>query len=95
MTVTDRSLADAQPLCDLPSGTRARVLAIQGGKSLHRKLLALGLRVGSEVRLLQHRNRGVVVATQAGTRLALGGGIAEKLLMQELAQDPDDERQAR
>lgn len=74
--------ADSQRLCDLPIGSHARVLHIQGGKELHRKLLALGLRVGSEINLLQYRNRGVVIATQAGTRLALGGGIAEKLLMQ-------------
>jgi len=82
----DQPPADAQALCDLPSGCHARVLAIHGGKELHRKLLALGLRVGSEITLLQHRNRGVVVATHAGTRLALGSGIAEKLLMQPLTE---------
>lgn len=79
-----------QPLCDIAPGCRARVQQILGGKELHRKLLSLGLRVGSDISLLQHRNRGVVVATHAGTRLALGVGIAEKLLMQLLPAGSDD-----
>jgi ferrous iron transport protein A len=87
--MTRRPPADTLRLCDLPNGCHARVLQIQGGKELHRKLLSLGLRVGSELNLLQHRHRGVVVATHAGTRLALGGGIAEKLLMQPLPDGAD------
>ena len=39
---------------------------------------ALGLTVGSEVEILHHRGRGVVVGKQ-GNRVALGKGIAEKL----------------
>jgi ferrous iron transport protein A len=35
--------------------------------------------VNEEVEVLQHRGRGVVVA-RGGNRIALGGGIAEKLM---------------
>ncbi|MEW8385221.1 MAG: FeoA family protein [Candidatus Thiodiazotropha taylori] len=44
------------------------------------RLLSLGLRAGSEIELLQRRGSGVVVACQ-GNRVALGSGVAEKLLL--------------
>ena len=47
----------------LPIGGHARIAAIQGGRNLHRRLMGLGLRVGSEVDVLHHRGRGVVVAS--------------------------------
>lgn len=70
-------------LSQVPSGTQARISQIRGGKMLTRRLLALGLRVGSVILVVQQRRRGVVVAS-AGTRVALGGTVAEKLLMQPL-----------
>jgi ferrous iron transport protein A len=67
----------------LPSGSRARIIAIRGGRELHRRLMGLGLRVGTEIQVLHHRGRGVVVGS-AGNRIALGGGVAEKLLLDPL-----------
>ncbi|HFQ14043.1 MAG TPA: ferrous iron transport protein A [Gammaproteobacteria bacterium] len=65
-------------LSDTPVGQRVRLVEIDGGKQLARRLLALGLTVGSEIEILQHRGRGVVVAKE-GNRVALGKGIAEKI----------------
>ena len=67
-----------QPLSETPVGSKVRLVAIDGGRQLMRRLLSLGLTLGSEVEVLHHRGRGVVVAKQ-GNRVALGGGIAEKL----------------
>ncbi|HEB56916.1 MAG TPA: ferrous iron transport protein A [Gammaproteobacteria bacterium] len=68
----------SQLLSDTPVGQKVRMVAISGGKQLTRRLLALGLTVGSELEVLHHRGRGVVVAKQ-GNRVALGKGIAEKI----------------
>ncbi len=65
-------------LSDTPIGQKVRLVEIDGGKQLARRLLALGLTVGSEIEVLQHRGRGVVVAKE-GNRVALGKGIAEKI----------------
>lgn len=75
----------AQPLslADLPAGTTARIVEVRGGRELMRKLLGLGLRIGSEVRIEHRRGRGIVVSAGA-TRIALGGGIVEKLLVEPL-----------
>lgn len=71
------------PLLDLPVGTLARIAEIRGGRPLARRLQGLGLRVGSEVAVLHQRGRGLVLSA-GGTRVALGGGIVEKLLVEPL-----------
>jgi ferrous iron transport protein A len=70
-------------LLRLPAGQQARITEIQGGHALTRRLLSLGLRVGSEISIVQQRRKGVVVAC-AGNRVALGGGVADKMLAQPL-----------
>ena len=57
---------------------------------LIRRLLGLGLRVGMELDVVQRRGRGVVVAS-AGTRVALGGGVADKLMMAPIESKPPNE----
>lgn len=68
-------------LAQLPIGVFARITEIKGDRTLARRLLSLGLRVGSEISVVQHRNRGVVVAC-AGSRVALGESVAEMLVTQ-------------
>ncbi|MBL3529110.1 MAG: ferrous iron transport protein A [gamma proteobacterium endosymbiont of Lamellibrachia anaximandri] len=80
MSLESESVTDTVSLASLPVGAHARILEVRGGRQMTRRLLSLGLRVGSEVDVLQHRGRGVVVAN-GGVRVALGGGVAEKLLM--------------
>ncbi|MES9956964.1 MAG: ferrous iron transport protein A [Sedimenticola sp.] len=75
------TLKDITPLDHLAVGTHAKIAEIHGDRAMARRLLSLGLRVGSEVSVVQHRKRGVVVAS-AGTRVALGASVADKLLMQ-------------
>jgi ferrous iron transport protein A len=77
-------IAQSQSLADLTPGASGRIVAINGGRELSRRLLGLGLRVGSEVRVEHRRGRGLVVSAGA-TRIALGGGIVEKLLVVPLA----------
>lgn len=62
-----------------PPGKRVKLVSIQGGRQMVRRLLALGLSVGSELDVLHHRGHGVVVARD-GNRVALGGGVAERVL---------------
>jgi ferrous iron transport protein A len=68
----------ALPLDAPRVGQRLRVVAIDGGDRLRRRLLALGLAVGGEVELVQRRGGGVVLA-QGGNRVALGHGVAQQV----------------
>jgi ferrous iron transport protein A len=79
-----QSLQAPVPLDALTPGASARLAEIRGGRHLQRKLGALGLRVGSALRVEHRRGRGLVVAVGA-SRIALGGGIVDKLLVLPLA----------
>jgi ferrous iron transport protein A len=72
-------MPEIRPMTEIPVGQLVRLVKIEGGRELTRRLLALGLSINEEVEVLQHRGRGVVVA-RGGNRIALGGGIAEKLM---------------
>ena len=61
------------------NGRRFRLVGVQGGERLRRRLLALGLSVGDVVEVVHRRNGGVVVA-RGGNRVALGNGVAQKVL---------------
>ncbi len=67
-----------QPLSETPVGTRVRLVAVDGGRKLTRRLLSLGLSIGTEVEVLHHRGHGVVVGSE-GNRVALGAGMADKV----------------
>ena len=55
------------------------LVGIDGGENLRRRLLSLGLRVGGEVEVVHRRGGGVVLARD-GNRVALGHGVARKVL---------------
>ncbi len=56
-------------------------MEIRGGRRLTRRCLSLGLRVGGDVTVAQTRPGGLVVAT-GGNRIALGRGVAERVLVE-------------
>jgi len=73
--------ANRIPLGELPIGKPARIAEIKGGMNLSRRLLGLGLRIGTRVAIVQRRPHGVVVAND-GSRVALGAGVVDKLVLE-------------
>ncbi|MDM7456254.1 MAG: FeoA family protein [Tepidimonas sp.] len=61
-------------------GERVRVVALRGGAGLDMRMTDMGLNVGAELVVRQHQGSGVVVM-RGETRLALGGGMAHKLMV--------------
>lgn len=68
------------PLTMAGEDERVCVQSLQGGKQLTRRLTELGLNQGTELRVVQRRGGGLVVA-RGETRIALGGGMASKILV--------------
>lgn len=68
---------------ELAVGQRLRLVGVDGGMRLRRRLLALGLMLGGEAELVQRRGGGVVLARGAN-RVALGAGVADKLIAEVL-----------
>ena len=68
----------------IPSGTSVVVRKLEGGRELATRLAALGLSIGSQVKVLQNRAHGPLLVLVRDTRLALGRGQAIKILAEEI-----------
>jgi len=61
-------------------GARVRVVALQGGAGLDKRMTEMGLNVGAELVVRQRQGGGVVVM-RGETRFALGGGMAHRIMV--------------
>lgn len=68
------------PLAMSQPGERVRITLLRSGKNLARRLTELGLNVGSELTVSQHEG-GNLVVIRGETRLALGAGMAQKIMV--------------
>ncbi|MBK1716265.1 FeoA family protein [Thiocystis violacea] len=68
------------PLTMAGEGEPVRIHSLRGGKGLVMRLTELGLNQGAEVRIVQRQGGGLLVA-RGETRIALGGGMAAKILV--------------
>ena len=69
-------------LTDLPVGASASVVRLAGGHGMQGRLASMGLHVGSQVRLLHApRGSGPALVGIGQTRLAIGRGMAERILV--------------
>ncbi len=70
-------------LIDLNEGTATRILSIDGGRNARQQLRELGLFAGDTVRVLRHAAFGGPVLVECrGTQIALGRGIAKKVVVE-------------
>ena len=70
-------------LSNVPVGSKVRLNAIEGGKPMTRRLLSLGISLGSEFEVINHRGEGTVLARE-GNRVALGAVVSNKLFVETL-----------
>jgi len=63
-------------LSQMKIGSHGTVTHISGGKAMSRKLMSLGIKTGTDIEILHHRGKGVVVLSM-GTRIAIGESIAQ------------------
>ncbi|MCB2100709.1 MAG: ferrous iron transport protein A [Rhodobacterales bacterium] len=63
-------------------GQRLRIVGLRAGRNLDRRLTELGLNVGTEVQVMQREGGGLLLARDSA-RVAVGGGMAMKILVVE------------
>jgi len=63
------------------SGETVEVIAVRAGWGLQRRLADLGLTPGVRVRVVSSGRPGPVVLDVRGSRLALGYGVAHKIMV--------------
>ncbi len=70
-------------LTEVAAGERGVISAIEGGSGLVSKLDAMGIRIGKEVTKVSSQwMRGPVLLRQGNTQVAIGFGMAQRVLVE-------------
>lgn len=73
------------PLSTISAGQTVELVGIQGGRRLRKRLADLGLNTGRHVRVVQNHFAGpLILAVQHDARLAIGRGMAHKIIVRSL-----------
>lgn len=77
-----------RPLSTIAAGKKGMVIALAGGRQFQDRLVSMGLNVGCEIEVVHSSNGrcGPTLVATGETRLAVGHGMADKILV---AVDPD------
>jgi len=71
-------------LTQMKEGERGRVVDIQGGWGLLRKLEALGIRLGTEiVKVSSQLMRGPIIIRVGNTQVAISFGMARRIIVEQ------------
>jgi Fe2+ transport system protein FeoA len=68
-------------LSNVSSGNKVRIINIDAGWGLQRRLADMGLTPGLRVTVVANHKPGSVVLDVRGSRLALGRGISNKIMV--------------
>ena len=75
--------ANRVSVAQMRAGQRGKIVEINGGHGLARKLDALGIRAGKKITKISAQwMRGPVLVRQNHTQIALGFGMASKVLVE-------------
>lgn len=72
----------AYPLSLATDGEWVRIVSVSGGKNLTKRLTVMGMLDGTCIQMLQHKTNSGVVILCGETRLALGHGMAHKIIVE-------------
>ncbi|MET1159551.1 MAG: FeoA family protein [Thermoprotei archaeon] len=70
------------PLETLPPGARAKIIQVIGGHGIVHRLYQMGLTPGALVEVVSNYGRGPIVLRVMGVEIAIGRGIARKILVE-------------
>lgn len=71
------------PLSRVPKGSKAKVVSIDAGGGLQYRLMQIGLTPGTELEVIEN-SRGPIIVLVRGVTLALGRGMADKVMVEVL-----------
>ena len=70
------------PLAMVSPGEVVRVVNVRAGWGLTRRLADMGLLPGVQIRVINNQLRGPLIIDLRGSRLVLGHGMAQKILVE-------------
>ena len=76
-----RKRKNIMPLVLASSGEQVRIVGFRGGKEMERRLTSMGLNQGADVEVIKSSGPGALIVASRETRIALGYGMAKKILV--------------
>jgi Fe2+ transport system protein FeoA len=70
------------PLALIAEGEEARLIGVQGGSSLRKRLADLGLNIGMDIRVIRKSPDGPMILGVKESRLALGRGMTRRVMVE-------------
>ena len=80
-TAGEERAARPFPLAMATEGDEVRIVGLRGGRGLDKRLTGIGLNVDSVLRIIQRRPGGALIVARGETRVALGGGMSQKIMV--------------
>ncbi len=77
-------MSKEMPLGFLEAGKNATICKVLGGNGLRTKLGEMGFALGTSIQTVRNDGTGPVVISVMDSRVALGRGMAQKILVQEM-----------
>lgn len=68
-------------LVSLKNGDEGKVKLIDAGRCATRRLYEMGLNIGATIKIIKN-DTGPIIISIAGSKIALGRGLAEKVLLE-------------
>ncbi len=79
--MAELSSEEVKPLSLIKPGKNVRLVSITGGRFLQSRLVSMGLLQGTPIEVVKNRGNGPVIVSVKGSRLVLGRGMAQKILV--------------
>jgi len=77
----DPVMTSCMGLAMASAGEKLRIVSLAGGRGMHQRLSSMGLSVGSEIEVIRKGVPGPFLVASGDTRLAIGAGIAHKIMV--------------
>ena len=72
-------------LSQVEPGKRVKIVSLVGGRGLHGRLVNMGMIPGSTIEVVGQGMNGPRIVTHNGCRLAIGRGVARKIIVSDLS----------
>lgn len=69
-------------LSEAKAGQTVRLVRVQAGHGLKHRLAAMGLLANTKIKVLRNEGRGQLIVNVRGTKVVLGRGMSEKMMVE-------------
>ena len=81
---------EIQPLSEIRSGHKARIVAIEAGRGLSNLLASMGFVSDVEIKVISNGHPGPFVINVKGSKVMLGRGMANKIMVSGCENEKDN-----